>query len=69
MYYNGAGVARDYAEAAKWARTSAEQGYAPAQIDFGYLYEQGKGVALDYVKATSGTGWPRWAGTSGGWRE
>ena len=51
MYYSGAGVALDYSEAARWARKSAEQGYAPAQVDFGYLYEQGKGVPLDYVRA------------------
>ena len=32
-------------------RKAAEQGYAPAQLDLGYLYEQGKGVAMDYVSA------------------
>ena len=51
MYYRGAGVALDYSEAARWTQKSAGQGYAPAQVDFGYLYEQGKGVPLDYVRA------------------
>ena len=39
MYYNGQGVQRDYAEAAKWVRKAAEQGYAPAQADLSYLDE------------------------------
>ena len=30
---------------------AAEQGYALAETDLGYLYEQGKGVPLDYVAA------------------
>lgn len=51
MCYSGAGVALEYSEAARWVRKSAEQGYAPAQVDLGYLYEQGKGVPLDYVGA------------------
>jgi hypothetical protein len=51
MYYSGTGVTLDYSEAAKWVRRAAEQGYARAQIDLGYLYEQGRGVPLDYVNA------------------
>jgi len=35
MYYNGQDVQQDYAEAAKWTRKAAEQGYAPAQADLG----------------------------------
>ncbi len=35
MYYNGQGVQQDYAEAAKWTRKAAEQGYIPAQADLG----------------------------------
>ena len=31
MYALGEGVALDFAEAAKWFRKAAEQGYAPAQ--------------------------------------
>ena len=37
--------------ASKWTRLATEQGYAPAQADLAYLYEQGKGVPLDYVNA------------------
>jgi len=38
----------DYGKAVYWARRGAVQGYAPAQADLAYLYEQGKGVTLDY---------------------
>jgi TPR repeat protein len=51
MYYTGSGVPLNYSEAAKWTLKSALQGYAWAQIDMAYLYEQGKGVPLDYVSA------------------
>jgi hypothetical protein len=53
MYYKGDGVARDYTEAARWARRAAEQGYSRAQADLAYMYEQGRGVPLDYVAAYS----------------
>jgi TPR repeat protein len=45
------GAVRDFSEAAKWVRRAADQGYARAQFDLGYLYEQGKGLPLDYVSA------------------
>jgi len=32
-------------------RAAAEQGFARAELDLAYLYEQGKGVPLDYVSA------------------
>jgi TPR repeat protein len=51
MSYTGTGLPLDYSEAAKWSRAAAEQGLARAQLDLGYLYEQGKGVPLDYVSA------------------
>ena len=51
MYYNGQGVQQDYAEAAKWTRKAAEQGYAPAQADLGVLYWNGQGVQQDVVLA------------------
>lgn len=44
-------MALDSGEAAKWARRAAEQGYPAGQADLAYLYEQGKGVPLDYVAA------------------
>jgi TPR repeat protein len=51
MYYTGRGIGRDYAEAAKWTMRAAEHGYAFAETDLGYLYEQGKGVPLYYLAA------------------
>jgi hypothetical protein len=44
-------VKLDFSEAAKWVRRAAELGYARAQLDLGYLYEQGKGVPMDYIVA------------------
>ena len=44
-YYNGEGVAKNYAEAVKWYRKAAEQNYAEAQFSLGYCYANGKGVA------------------------
>src|SRR5262249_55048374 len=46
--------------AAQWYQKAASQGYAPAQIDLGSLYEQGKGVpkdpqlALNWYRKASG---------------
>ena len=51
MYYNGQGVQRDYAEAAKWVRKAAERDYAPAQVDLGVMYWNGQGVPQDAVLA------------------
>ena len=40
----GHDVAKDPAEAAKWFRKSADQGYADAQVFLGQLYGAGNGV-------------------------
>ena len=37
--------------AAHWVQRAADKGYARAQLDLGYLYEQGKGVSLNYITA------------------
>ena len=50
-YYYGFRVPKDYAEAVKWFRLAAEQGYANAQFFLGYLHEEGQGVLQDNVKA------------------
>ena len=42
---------QDYAAATRWLQLAAHGGDPRAQIDLGYLYEQGKGVPLDYVTA------------------
>ena len=51
MYYHGAGVPQDYAEAVKWYRKAGEQGYAGAQYNLGFMYAKGKGVPQDYAEA------------------
>ena len=37
--------------AAHWEELAARQGEPNAEADLGFLYENGKGVALDYVAA------------------
>ena len=47
-YYLGEnGRTKDYVEAAKWFKKSAEQGYAKAQYSIGYFYSVGVGVQKD----------------------
>ena len=41
MYEQGQGVAHDYAEAVKWYRKEADQGYAQAQYNLGGMYALG----------------------------
>ena len=48
MYDQGFGVPKDYKEAVKWYRKSAEQGLADAQCNLGYMYDQGFGVPKNY---------------------
>ena len=42
-YYYGQGVAKNYAEAARWFRKSAEKGNSSAQNNLGFMYEKGLG--------------------------
>src|SRR5262249_45313682 len=51
MYQNGKGVPQDDAEAVKWFRLGAAQGYAPAQVKLGSMYSIGAGVPQDYAQA------------------
>jgi hypothetical protein len=51
MAYDGDGVPKDYAEAAKWYRMAAEQGYAKAQHNLALMHENGEGGPQDYVEA------------------
>ena len=39
------------AEAFKWFRLAAEQGYSEAQFSLGVCYENGDGVAVDFIEA------------------
>jgi TPR repeat protein len=51
MYDTGEGVAQDYAEAIKWYRLAAAQGYARAQANLGLMYLDGQGVAKNLNEA------------------
>jgi hypothetical protein len=42
---------KDYKEAVKWYRLSAEQGIASAQYNLGFMYSNGQGVPQDYKEA------------------
>jgi TPR repeat protein len=58
----GMGVLKDYFEAAKWYRKSAEQGHVHAQSALARLYYAGNGVPVDYVAAHK---WMSLAGAQG----
>ena len=53
LYFEGAGVEKNYDESAKWFRLAAEQGYAPAQFNLGNAYKHGQGVEQDDAKAAT----------------
>lgn len=53
QYKLGCSATKDYTQAAAWFRRAAEQGFAPAQNDLGWMYVKGLGVAQDYKKAFS----------------
>jgi hypothetical protein len=44
-------VPQDYAEAVRWYRKAADQGYLNAQTILGFMYAQGQGVPQDYAEA------------------
>ena len=50
-YREGYGTAVDHVEAVKWVRKAAEQGFARAQYDLGFMYEFGTGVERSNEKA------------------
>ena len=50
-YYEGKGVAQDYAEALKWLRRGANNFDARARYKLGEMYYEGKGVTKDYMQA------------------
>lgn len=52
IYANGMdNVDINYQEAARWYQAAADQGYAEAKQELGYLYEHGLGVPKDELKA------------------
>ncbi|MCL2243176.1 MAG: hypothetical protein FWC03_01755 [Treponema sp.] len=50
-YYNGEGVEKDLAQAAKWYEKAANQGFALGQYYLGYCYYTGEGVEQDFTQA------------------
>lgn len=55
-FANGRGVTRDYSEAERWYRSSAEAGHAEAQKSLGLLYATGRGVREDTTEAAKWLG-------------
>jgi uncharacterized protein len=51
MYYNGLGVKKDIAEAAKWIRKAAQQDLAEAQFVLCHMHYYGLGVKEDHAEA------------------
>lgn len=50
-YFNGQGVARDEAEAARWWRLAAAQGDGAAALNLANSFSNGAGVAQDHAAA------------------
>jgi hypothetical protein len=61
-YEHGTGVVQNPAEAVRWYRLAADQGYAHAQYNLGVYYEDGTGVAQDVAEAVR---WYRLAADQG----
>jgi hypothetical protein len=51
IYYNGLGVEKDYAEAARFLKRAAEAGLPKAQMQLAFRYNKGEGVPKDNVQA------------------
>lgn len=62
IYYKGASVAKNDAEAAKWLRKAADQGDNIARVILGTLYVSGAGVDKDVAQ---GLNWIRLAAEAG----
>ena len=62
MYDNGEGVPENDAEAVKWYRKAADQGYAKAQSNLGVMYDNGEGVPENDAEAVK---WYRKAADQG----
>jgi TPR repeat protein len=58
----GLGVVKNCANAVKWMRAAAEQGYALAQHGLGFMYFQGECTKADHAEAVR---WFRLAGEQG----
>lgn len=56
MYASGQGVARDYAEAARWYRRSAERGGPRGQFALGMFHLEGLGIPKNFDEAVKWLG-------------
>ena len=50
MYAVGEGVSQNDAEAVKWYRKAAENGFPAAQNDLGWMYQNGRGIPQDDMR-------------------
>ena len=62
MFAHGFGVAKDEIAAVNWYRKAAEQGYAQAQANLGWMFENGLGVSKNRAEAIT---WYRKAAEQG----
>jgi TPR repeat protein len=53
IFYDGAGVRQDYAEARKWFLKAADQSVVEAQSMLGLLYASGNGVRRNFTAAAN----------------
>jgi hypothetical protein len=58
-YESGHGLEQDHADAMKWYRRAADQGYAVAQFNLGLMYENGRGVQQDEFEALESCARPK----------
>ena len=62
MFAHGFGVAKDEVAAVSWYRKAAEQGYAQAQYNLGWMFQYGLGVSKNRAEAIN---WYRKAAEQG----
>jgi len=62
IYYDGDGIAKDYAKAMEWYRKAADQGNMYGEFNIGLLYEFGYGVTKNLDEAAK---WYRRAANRG----
>jgi localization factor PodJL len=50
-YFQGWGVEKNYSEAARWFRSSADLGFTDSQFNLAVLYERGAGIPQSLTEA------------------
>ena len=51
MYATGRGISRDYPEALRWLKLAAAQGNPVAHHHLGLMYDEGKEVSINGIRA------------------